>query len=752
VGQNRKPSIASPNHISTGSGGLQDVPQHPEKSIDELVQEVRSLYRSKIQYDCDKIQFLNRQVPIDDLYTKVYILEDIPKLRSLDISERMQGFDPTADDPNSFYLGKMQSEPVPGLEVVTDGCKVMCLGAPGSGKTTYLSYVAIQCDKENLQANRVPIFIRLFSFAEKVAEKLTKQPQWSLFDYIEDLLGIEGIQQRDVKSILSLGRGLILLDGLDEVPKNIEKLNIFYDLPKDFDLSKLIRRRIREFCETYHKNSIIITCRTNALDYNFSNLRFTQVIVADFDDKQIKVFAKKWFIAAAKNNQDAGKAKAQQFINKLRLSKNKRIRDLAVTPILLNLTCLVFNKNDDFPSSRSELYRQALDILLKEWDTSREIPRDEVYGNLDLEGKKALLSHVAKVTFDENRYFFKQEEIEKYIADYLQTLPNAQTCRLQQDSEAVLKSIEAQHGLFIERADEIYSFSHLTFQEYFAAKWFCDRRDCEGLVKHVRYKHWREVFLLTAEMLPNADSLLQLMKREVDKLVADDEILQRFLIWINEKSMSVNATYKPVAIRFFYLSLSLDIHYPTGLFDEFGWVPLVPPPMRNLDHKFDKIIDPDLALAFTLKLVHDIDQIYHTALPEFNDEKKAEFAVSKHTDTLYYALVREFEPELKKAIEPLKEQLHYSLKENKFMGLWQANGQAWTEKLRDILIQYQKFPDFNFNETPKQLLQQYYDANKLLVDCLKSCCKLNDDDEVKEEIEETLLLPIKEIKKLQQQM
>ncbi len=252
------------------------MPQLPEKSIDELVRDVRSLYGSKIQSDCDKIPFLNRKVPIDDLYTKVYILEDIPKLRSLDISERMQRFDPTADDPNSFYLGKVRGERIPGLDVVTDGCKLMCLGAPGSGKTTYLSYVAIQCNNEELQANRVPIFIKLFSFAEKVAEKLTEQLQWSLFDYIEDLLEIQGIQQGDVKSILFEGRGLILLDGLDEVPKNIEKLNIFYDLPKKIDLSKLILRRIREFCETYHKNSIIITCRTNALDYNFNNLGFTQ--------------------------------------------------------------------------------------------------------------------------------------------------------------------------------------------------------------------------------------------------------------------------------------------------------------------------------------------------------------------------------------------------------------------------------------------------------------------------------------------
>jgi predicted NACHT family NTPase len=41
---------------------------------------------------------------------------------------------------------------------------------------------------------------------------------------------------------------------------------------------------------------------------------------------------------------------------------------------------------------------------------------------------------------------------------------------LQLDSEAVLKSIEWQHGLLVERSRRIYSFSHLTFQEYFTAR------------------------------------------------------------------------------------------------------------------------------------------------------------------------------------------------------------------------------------------------------------------------------------------
>jgi predicted NACHT family NTPase len=72
----------------------------------------------------------------------------------------------------------------------------------------------------------------------------------------------------------------------------------------------------------------------------------------------------------------------------------------------------------------------------------------------------------------------------------------------------VLKSIEAQHGLLVERARGIYSFSHLTFQEYFTARYFVESSDpqaLENLSSHITEKRWREVFLLTTEMLPNAE-------------------------------------------------------------------------------------------------------------------------------------------------------------------------------------------------------------------------------------------------------
>ena len=56
--------------------------------------------------------------------------------------------------------------------------------------------------------------------------------------------------------------------------------------------------------------------------------------------------------------------------------------------------------------------------------------------------------------------------------------------------------------------------------------------------------------------------------------------------------------------------------------------------------------------------------------------------------------------------------------------------------------------NWQFSEEQKELLMQYYDANKLLVDCLNSYCVVS--DKVRQEIEDTLLLPIAEIEKRQQ--
>ncbi|MFB2876615.1 MULTISPECIES: NACHT domain-containing protein [Floridanema] len=63
-------------------------------------------------------------------------------------------------------MSRIIKERVPGLKAVERYPKLMVLGKPGSGKTTFLKYLAIQCIYGENFTNLVPIFITLREFAE----------------------------------------------------------------------------------------------------------------------------------------------------------------------------------------------------------------------------------------------------------------------------------------------------------------------------------------------------------------------------------------------------------------------------------------------------------------------------------------------------------------------------------------------------------------------------------------------------------
>ena len=707
--------------------------------IDTLVEQVRQHCHDKILLLYGKMQLLDISQPIDldRLYVDVNILEQITSQRWLEITDLVRGFNPSNDNFDRFGLGKVRQERVPGLEAVKRYDRLMVLGKPGSGKTTFLQHVAIECVQGRFQANRVPIFIRLKDFAKYARER----ENFRLLDYISREFRCCGISEQQVtEAILTQGRGLILLDGLDEVT--------------DEDENKVVEE-LQQFSEDYYKNQLIITCRIAASKYRFPG--FTDVEVADFNKAQIESFAQKWFVAVARNNVEAGLATARQFIQKLNRSENQQIRELAITPILLHLTCLVFQSKTDFPSNRAKLYAQGIEILLKRWDETRGIQRDEVYRSLTLPRQKLLLAQIAAITFERGDYFFEQDKIQQLIADYLGTLPNGKTApdELQMDSEAVLKAIEAQHGLLVERARGIYSFSHLTFQEYFTTLEtvrkivsIFDPQALKHLVSYINEKQWREVFLLTAEMLPSADSLLLLMKQQIDRLLANDKKLQQFLMWLREKSLSVNATYKPAAVRAFYFALGhgFDLTLARVIDDTF-----IPVNFLHPDFIFARGLAFDRGLMIDLNCALYLDDTdYDFKLPKSYDVLDF-FFIPHNYQILEYVFSPAFDgiivSEIRQLLQQLKAQLPAPDSDrDKFKQWWQANGQDWTNKLRSVMIENRNIGhDWQLGEQQKKLLSQYYDANKLLVDCMNSAANLT--GAVREEIEETLLLPIAEIEK-----
>ncbi len=490
-------SVNLPNNQSSEQA-LEE--QDSSVNIDALVQEVREQVKPQIKERCSKMRILDMAQPIkltgkQGIYTNVNILDKITGRQRLAITELLQRCS-TKEEFDRFGLSRVTQERVPGLQAVEQYSKLMVLGKPGAGKTTFLKYLAMQCIEGLFQNNQVPWFITLKDFAESSEEP-------NLLEYIAQQLLSYDVTDASVKvsQLLRHSKAFILLDGLDEVRE---------------DDTERVLQQIQHFSNEFHTNQFVITCRIAAKEYTFE--QFTEVEVADFDDKQIKTFVTKWF--QQKKDKDASKQFMQQ------LESNKPIKELANNPLLLTLLCLEFGESGDFPSDRAELYNRAIHTLLRKWDAKRNIKRDEVYKNLSVRNKETLLSQVGWNTFERNDYFFKQRDIERYIADFIRNLPEAKDDpkALQVDSELVLKSIEAQHGILVERATGIYSFSHLTFQEYFYARKIAysvnQKENLNILVGHITEKRWREVFLLSAAMLENADELLILMKQKIDELLA----------------------------------------------------------------------------------------------------------------------------------------------------------------------------------------------------------------------------------------
>jgi dsRNA-specific ribonuclease len=203
-----------------------------------------------------------------------------------------------------------------------------------------------------------------------------------------------------------------------------------------------------------------------------------------------------------------------------------------------------------------------------------------------------------------------------------------------------------------------------------------------------------------------ADKRLRQMKQQADALVAKDETLQQLLTWVSQKALSVDSSYEPAKVRAFYLALIrvLGFDFAKAFYD--------PTRRRSFARSFTSVFDRTRGLA--LHLAFDFDA----------------------KNVLLCLLALDLEPQLKQAMQELEAELPDPDEEAERFDEWRkTRGQAWVEKITG-LIGY----NLQFSEPQKDLLKEYYKANKSLVEELNSGCQVS--KAVRQEIEETLLLPV----------
>ncbi|MDJ0555074.1 MAG: hypothetical protein QNJ68_11645 [Microcoleaceae cyanobacterium MO_207.B10] len=115
--------------------------------------------------------------------------------------------------------------------------------------------------------------------------------------------------------------------------------------------------------------------------------------------------------------------------------------------------------------------------------------------------------------------------------------------------------------------------------------------------------------------------------------------------------------------------------------------------------------------------------------------------------------------ELKSALKKLKDELpDQNQTEEQFRPVfdsyfyfwWKINSKDWANKLREVIIKHRDIGhNWQFISSQIELLERYYDANVILIKCLRSDCFVT--REVRNKIESELFLPIAEIEKRKEQ-
>ena len=310
------------------------------------------------------------------------------------------------------------------VAVADENRYLMVLGNPGAGKSTFLRRLGLEAfngESGRFKHNLIPVVLELKQFNRENVDLIgALAEEFKNFGFPPS--------KEFTEKLLENGKLLVLLDGLDEVPK---------------EFTNSVMNQIDKLVTQYKENRFIASCRIAAYRSNLQH-DFKVIELADFDDNQIEQFITNWFSSDLDNQTST----AEKCWNLLNQDSNKSAKELAQTPLLLTFLCLVYSRQQNFPPNRSRLYKKALDILLEEWAAEKRIPQEEIYEGFHTELEKEMLAEIAYSNFVDDKLFFEEQELITSIRDFLAKTNNINNSKII-DCKKILNAITAQQGILV---------------------------------------------------------------------------------------------------------------------------------------------------------------------------------------------------------------------------------------------------------------------------------------------------------------
>ncbi len=425
------------------------------------------------------------------------------------------------------------------LDVLDAERLLVLLGGPGSGKSTFVNFVALamagellerptgpnlatltrplpgqEQDKEPPAPQRwthgalLPVLITLRDLATQLPEggKATNaQTIWNFIHGQLDKAALGEFAPHLHQTLIERG-GLILLDGLDEVPEAHTR-------------RKQIKQAVQDFVATFARCRFLVTSRTYAYQKQEWKLDgFAQVQLQAFTPEQIAGFVDAWYAhMVGLERLTAANAAHRAGVLKQAAERNTRLRGLAERPLLLTLIAqLQTERQGSLPEKPEELYDKAVEMLLDRWehtkisfdDNGAEVVEPSLgeYLNADRDAIRRQLNRLAFEAHESQEPQTDTADIpqEKVISALLRASGD-----LQPNLKLLQRYLSQRAGLLLEHGSEMYQFPHRTFQEYLAACHLTDDDFPDKLAKLAQRdpNRWREVALLAAAKSGRGSSL-----------------------------------------------------------------------------------------------------------------------------------------------------------------------------------------------------------------------------------------------------
>ncbi|PDV99467.1 hypothetical protein CJ255_21490 [Candidatus Viridilinea mediisalina] len=514
------------NYIAEVIHLYQQAPAAPQADYGAALRRyLKHLYATHASLDLRGIDDRPMDMPLSEIYVSLSLHEPPPDalmgrggLRGFFEQVRKRFVGPR--EPVEDEAGAGRSEAVDWTTALRHA-RLAVVGAPGSGKTTLLHYTAVRLAEvlarddaalltalgladEHHGAPPVPLLLPLRELGGFVSEHECsgREAMGANSQLLLDCLAAYyrrfalELPADFFSRLVETGRALLLLDGLDEVVSREDR--------------EFVSAVVRSVATRYPHCRYVVTARVAAYQGDAQiGAGFRICTVADLSTAQQQRFIANWSRSLHRllhglRDDDLERA-AQCYADDLweALKLNERVRDLATNPLLLTVVAVIFYNNYVLPEDRAALYEECIEVLLRggRGKADRAGQRRVNYSGrpelkMGLDPKRELLAAVAYAMHlrGEEGVFLSRNELVRAAAAYLERrVPDAEEA-----ARAFVAELPVHIGLLDEREPDRFRFSHLSFQEFLAARFIAESDRWAELLDRYTESWWREVILLCA--------------------------------------------------------------------------------------------------------------------------------------------------------------------------------------------------------------------------------------------------------------